>query len=771
MRADFRLEDWIIRPRRDRIERGDEIVHVHPRPMAVLECLAAAGGEVVTRNELFEAVWPGVIVTDDALTQCVVELRKAFGDPAQKAQIIRTIPKVGFCLVPPVAFLSEEQAASGDKLDQTAAGVEHSMKPMIWATLITAASILLALTVFWYLGAFRDVVPAVHVKPAPSIAVLPFVDMSEGRDQEYFADGLSEELISTLAHLEGLKVIGRTSSFYFKGMNEDLRVIVETLGVTHVLEGSVRKDEEQLRITVQLLDASSGFHLWSETYNRKLDDIFVIQDEISAAIVAALKERLGLQLEAVPRVNAPANTEAHDAYLRGRYLLAQRTVIAIEGAVREFERAIALDPDFALAHAELAIATLFLKNYGDLTLTEAVARAIPHVERAMTLDPMLAEAHAATGYLFRFQDDAEEALTHFRQAIRINPNYSLVYNGIGVLLGDHLGNYDEAFAAFQTALRLDPLLSPATGNYVHALIERNRLAEADRELEKLASISQRTYAFCHGNRISLNGRWANAVLGNLDALRISPETTHSRNVLTRQFAILDLEKEALTISQNPLPVVFSLLGKHGDAVVTAEARLAGDPIYLTARRHLGLALAAAGDYVRARPILEEMWQRSGGRVTRRGPFQVPTAAALITIRRDAGEEESISELVVAIRENVRRSREAGITTTLLDGYESFLFSSVDYEEGLAAYLAGDHKMGLALIANAVEDGTFIPQSEAYLRLLYDDPAFAPIHATQEARQARERQKFLAIVCTDNPYAPVWQPAEVTCERFAVEGGN
>jgi TolB-like protein/Flp pilus assembly protein TadD len=602
--------------------------------------------------------------------------------------------------------------------------------------------------------------------PPNSIAVLPFVNMSDDPGNEYFSDGISEELLNLLAKIPELQVIARTSSFSFKGKGVRISDVARELNVGHVLEGSVRKVGNQVRVTAQLIKADSEIHLWSETYDRELENIFAVQDEISAAVVESLKEHLGFEFEAVPREIVAVNTEAHDAILRGRYLVAQRTVVAIEDAVREFERAIALDPEYAFAYAELAIATLFLGNYGGLTLSDALARAIPHAERAMTLDPTLAEAHAATGYIFRFQDNAEEALTHFRQAIRINPNYSLVYNGMGVLLSDYLGYYNDAFAAFQTALRLDPLLVPASSNYVQALIERNRLAEADRELEKLASISQRVYANWHGNRMSLGGNWANAVLGNLDALRISPETVLSRNDLTRQFAILGLEKEALTISENPLPVVFSLLGKHGDAVLIAEARLARDPFYFTARRHLGLALAAAGDYARARPILEETWQLSGGRVTREGPFQVPTAAALIAIRRDAGEEESVSELMAAIRENVRRSREAGITVTLLGGYGTFLFSSIDYQEGLADYLAGDHKMGLALIAKAVEAGTIIPPSEAYLRVLYDDPAFAPIRASQEARQARERNKFLAVVCTDNPYEEVWRPAEGTCERFA-----
>jgi TolB-like protein len=459
--------------------------------------------------------------------------------------------------------------------------------------------------------------------PPNSIAVLPFVNMSDDPGNEYFSDGISEELLNLLAKIPELQVIARTSSFSFKGKGVRISDVARELNVGHVLEGSVRKVGNQVRVTAQLIKADSEIHLWSETYDRELENIFEVQDEISAAVIESLKEHLGFEIEAVPREIAAVNTEGHDAFLRGRHLVAQRTAVAIEGAVREFERAIALEPEYALAHAELAIATLFLGIYGDLALTEALTRATPHVERAMTLDPTLAEAHAATGYILRFQDNAEEALTHFRQAIRINPNYSLVHNGIGVLLSDHLGRYNEALAVHQTALRLDPLLIPANTNRIRGLIERNRLAEADRKLENLASISQLMYAIWHGSRISLNGRWANAVLGNLNALRISPENVGQRDDLSRQFAILDLEKEALSISENPLPVVFSLLGKHGDAVLTAEARLARDHIYLTARRHLGLALAAAGNYARARPILEEMWQRSGGRVTCRGPFQVP----------------------------------------------------------------------------------------------------------------------------------------------------
>ena len=454
---------------------------------------------------------------------------------------------------------------------------------------------------------------------------------------------------------------------------------------------------------------------------------------------------------------AAANTEAHDAYLRGRYLLVQRTQATIEGAVREFEKAIALDPDYALAHAELTIAILLLNVYGDLTVTEAMARAIPHAERAMALNPNLAEAHAATGYLLWHQRDLEEALSHYRRAIQINPNYSSAYLWMAFPLRD-LGRYEETFSIEETALRLDPRSIPAIGNYALGLIFRGRLHEAGLELEKLVSISPATYAMYRGILTGVGGQWANTTLGTLEALRINPESRFPIG-LARPFAYIGLNQESLTFSGPVWPEMLRMLGRPGEAVTAVEKHLAEDSIRPASRLELGLALAAAGDYPRARPILEEMWQRSSGRITSDGLFQANHAAALIAIRRDAGDETGVGELLAAIRDNVRRYRETGVTNPI-----------ADYEEGLAAYLFGEHDRGLALIAKAAADGYFILPNEAYLQTLYDDPGFAPILASQEARQARERNRFLTIVCTDNPYAAVWQPAEGTCERFASESG-
>ena len=585
-----------------------------------------------------------------------------------------------------------------------------------------------------------------------SIAVLPFVNMSSDPEQEYFSDGIAEELLNVLSKIPGLRVSARTSSFQFKGENLDVIKIGQQLNSSLVLEGSVRKSGANVRITAQLIDAGSGFHLWSETYDREIKDVFAVQDEISAAIVGALHEHLGLRVESVPRARAAENPEAHEAYLRGIYLLAQDTRAGFEGAGLEFERALSHDPDYAVAHAGLA---MIINNR--FANAEERARARLHVERAMELDPDLAEAHLATGHLLYSESRFEDALASYERAAQINPNYMMAYTWMGQILNLDLGRYSEAFPIRATAIRLDPLSIPTIAFYVQALIERNRLAEATAELEKIASIFPHVYAYRNGSLLSRGGGMAYAVLGSLDALRINPEYVRVRNGLSYHFAMVGLDEEAFAISRAPATFVLSYMGKPADAIAIAEARLAADPELHSARHDFGLALAGAGEYAKARPVLEDMWLRSGKKVTKRSElFVTLTAAALIAVRRDAGEEDKIDELVAAIKDNVRRYREAGIVG---DG-RSF---GADYEEGIALYLSGDRERGIALLDKASEDGVFIPMNEAYLQTIYDDPGFAAIRMRQEARQVREREKILLVVCNDNPYQAVWQPAEGTCD--------
>lgn len=253
---------------------------------------------------------------------------------------------------------------------------------------LAVAALLAGIAVAWLLGVRRAGAPAGEIA---SIAVLPFVDMSQARDQEYFSDGLSEELLDVLAKTPQLRVIGRTSSFQFKGKNEDPRVIAEKLGVDHLLEGSVRKEGNRVRITAQLLRASDGSHLWSETYDRTLDDVFKVQDEIANAAAQAMKVTLLAGLSD----RSPASSEAHNFYLEGRYFFKRRTKDDYEKAIVSFNRALAADRGFAPAWAGLAWVYALQAGLGLIPAESGSKQARDAAQRALGLDSKLVEAHTA----------------------------------------------------------------------------------------------------------------------------------------------------------------------------------------------------------------------------------------------------------------------------------------------------------------------------------------------------------------------------------------
>ncbi len=268
-------------------------------------------------------------------------------------------------------------------------------------SLLCAAVILFAYDKWWIGG-----------PPDKSIAVLPFTNMSDDPEQEYFSDGISEEILSALSKLKDLKVAGRTSSFYFKGKNEDLRNVGKALGVAHILEGSVRKAGTQIRITAQLIKADDGFHLWSDTYDRELTNIFEIQQEIAESITNALRAELSLEEQQRLKAKPTDNLQAYQAFLLGRQKLAKRTSTDLEEAKTQFERAIELDPDYALAYVGLADTYHHLAGYGSLSGEDAITLATPLVEKALELDDQSGEAYASLGLILFNQEKnaaAEEA--------------------------------------------------------------------------------------------------------------------------------------------------------------------------------------------------------------------------------------------------------------------------------------------------------------------------------------------------------------------------
>jgi TolB-like protein/Tfp pilus assembly protein PilF len=298
-----------------------------------------------------------------------------------------------------------------------------------------------------------------------SIAVLPFVDMSPQKDQEYFCDGMTEELINRLSNIKELKVPARTSSFVFKGKAEDIREIGRKLDVQTVLEGSIRKIDNQLRVTAQLVNITNGFHLWSDTYDRELKDIFSIQDEIASTIADKLKLTLLSDEKARLGKHSTENLEAYNLYLLGRYFYYKSTEEDINKAIRYFEQAIAKDPGYALAYAGQATCYSVLCAIGYLAPKESYPKAKEAVVKALELDEELGEAHASLGYLKFFLDwDFAGAEREFKRAIKLSPGNVDVYILYSIYLSC-AGRFDEAIAGFKRAVELDSA-SPVTYIYL-----------------------------------------------------------------------------------------------------------------------------------------------------------------------------------------------------------------------------------------------------------------------------------------------------------------
>jgi eukaryotic-like serine/threonine-protein kinase len=323
------------------------------------------------------------------------------------------------------------------------------------AMLATAGSMVIVLLVgatFWLARAKKAPAPS---RITPSIAVLPFADLSQEKDQEYFSDGLAEELLNSLVKVQGLHVAARTSSFQFKGRNEDLRGIGQKLNVATVLEGSVRKQGQRARISAQLIQVSDGFHLWSETYDRDLTDIFAVQEEIAQSVAGSL--RVTLLGEKLPSPRA-TNVEAYNAYLQGKYFYARPTKENLNKAIAYYDQAVRLDPSYAPAWAALSRAhSLQAGAYSSGPLHEEYNSAREAAERALALDPSLAEAHAAVGQIEQYYDwDWAGADASYQRALALEPGNAEVVQGAADLAAT-LNHFEQALLLSPRAVELDPL--------------------------------------------------------------------------------------------------------------------------------------------------------------------------------------------------------------------------------------------------------------------------------------------------------------------------
>jgi TolB-like protein len=583
--------------------------------------------------------------------------------------------------------------------------------------------------------------------------------MSSDPEQDYFSDGISEELLNVLAQFQDLRVAARTSSFQFKGDNQDIGKIAEQLKVAHVLEGSVRKSGTRLRITAQLIKASDGYHLWSETYDRELDDVFAIQDEIAAAIGNALEAELGLGIDAgdarQPEVLAAANTQAYDAFLHGRALIHLRGREALEDAVRHLERSLRLDANYAPAHAQLAIATIMLLEstgtYGDLSMAEVTRRATPHMNLAFELAPDLSEAYAARGLMAIHTGDWELAVADTRKALESNPSYTDAMNWQSIALTE-LGRYQEANDLQREMLDVDPMSVIARLNQANDLIFRGYPEQAHKIADGLLPQSAWASYWKHADAALYSGQVAECIEWGLKAYAENPNDLASSFVLMDGLSQIGEYAEARRVAVALTPFAEVAAGNGEEAVRQIVARQLADQENLTLIMDAANIAHAARRFDIALGFYNELARREGpGKSIGNGFYETLMYA---WNQRHAGDDQAAARTIEIVTNDLSALLDAGLT-----GRYRFSADAI-----LAAY-RGNREDAIENLSEAVAHGLYDPLflGNALFDGIRDDPRFVDLESKALQALEVERVRALQIICFANPAPNAWQPLPQTCQ--------
>ena len=463
------------------------------------------------RRRVFRAVL-GYAVAAFAVLQIIEPVMHGLHWPDAVLSYVVVALAIGFPVVIALAWIFDVNAG---RIERTAPGRLRGVRARL---LLGAAGMLAAAPVLaWYFVLRRPAEPSrlapVRADPGPSIAVLPLVNLSSDKEQEYFSDGLAEELLNLLAKVPGLRVAARTSAFAFKGKNEDVTAIAQKLHVATILEGSVRKVGDQIRITTQLVDAADGFHLWSETYDRKLTDVFAVQDEIAQAVVAALK--IKLLRPPTTKERRTVNPEAFTSYLLGNQLFHRNNVDGFRRAKQAYEQAVALDPGYAAAWAGLAMATFWVADAADTatSVAEGQDRALAAAEKAIELAPDLPDGYQARGFIrVPIRWDWEGARVDLQQALALKPDDPDALSAYAYAVLRPLGRLSEAAGSLRKAAELDPLNARVWGMLGNVLALSGQFSAAREAFNRSLSISpeQSFVAYNMGITFLLEGQPAAA---------------------------------------------------------------------------------------------------------------------------------------------------------------------------------------------------------------------------------------------------------------------
>jgi TolB-like protein/DNA-binding winged helix-turn-helix (wHTH) protein/Flp pilus assembly protein TadD len=433
-------------------------IKLHDQPFQVLAMLLEHPGQLVTREELHLKLWPAntFVDFDVGLNSAIKRLRDALGDSAEDPRFVETLPRRGYRFIAPVEGQKTPQPGepSAEVTGRPRGQAGPTSTP--WRRLLLPALLALTLVAVFFssVRAWRGYSGGSRIR---SLAVLPLENLSGDPSQEYFADGMTEELTTNLAKIKSLRVISRSSAMQYKKTQKPLAEIARALRVDAVVEGSVARSGDKVRITAQLIEARTDQHVWAEVYNRDLRDVVTLQGEVARDI--AQKIRIAVTPEERAQLTGARriNPEAYEAYLKGRYYWNKRTEEAMRRAIPYFEQSMSKDPNYPLAHDGLADCWLSLGWYGYVSPKEAFPRGKAAAMRALELDDSLAEAHTSLAFASMNYDwDWPAAEREFRKAIELNPNYANAHHWYGDYLSA-VGQHEQAIAESRRALELDPL--------------------------------------------------------------------------------------------------------------------------------------------------------------------------------------------------------------------------------------------------------------------------------------------------------------------------
>ena len=468
-RTTYRFADFTLDLDYGSVERAGTVRDLRPKTLKVLRVLVEHAGRLVTKDELMAAVWPRISVTEDSLTRCISEARAALHDDAQT--VIKTVPRRGYIFTPRV--IANGADAGGSVLPGTAiADGDPGPTPTLAPARQSQRSWLIAAVMIALIALVGGLLLRPSPLPAtagrPSIAVLPFQTIGGG--QEHVADGISEDLTTSLSKFGELLVIADSSSATYKGKSIDTREIGRELGVRYVVQGSVRSDAERIRISVQLIEAATGFRLWGQHYDRETVTIFAIQDDVTQKIAGTLVAHLSQAELQRAQSKAPSMLAAYDHYLQGRAAIKHvyrqpNRGETIAAARALFEKSLAVDPryapavqalafTYALAYLEPAASEPIRREYDQ---QDTIDRALVLAQRAIDLDANLAEAHATLGWILHWLYRRSESIAEFERAFDLNPNLA---DGRFALVLTHNGHAEEGIAYMKRIMRLDPFHTP-----------------------------------------------------------------------------------------------------------------------------------------------------------------------------------------------------------------------------------------------------------------------------------------------------------------------